>query len=233
MRTRDDFHGYEIGILSGRLWRAGRPNSLNIKWATLVATSSCCLTEGDPYEVECALGASDGEARALAVVQYLERQKSQLTEPIAPKLLYELRPPMTGIEARGVPALHADSAKALAELGFEEEDASRATGAAARRSILRTVRAMGWAGAIVLSGFTENSKMVSIPRPYLPTGVLRVRWSGPLAGTVPKPLVDFALDARENFPSELEVGTLPFKMPRSQQITSSWRPPQVPGTPAA
>jgi hypothetical protein len=231
MRTRADFHGYETSVLSGRLWRAGRPNALNFKGATLVARSGFCVTEGDPYEVECALGANDGEARALAVVQYLEREKAQLAEPISPKLLYELRPPMTGMEARSVLALHLDGAEAPSNRGFEEP-ASREAGAAARRSILRIFRAMGWTGAIVLPGFTQDSKMVVVPRPYLPTGVLRVRWSGPLAGALPKPLVDFALAARQDFPTAGEVGTLPFKMPPAQRVTTSWRPPQVPGTPA-
>jgi hypothetical protein len=232
VKTYNDFFRYETGILDARLWRAGRPNSLSSEWATLVAGSGFCVTEGDAYEVECAVAATDGEARALAVVQYLERLKPQLSETIAPKLLYEYRPPMTGMEARGVEALYLHSEDARTRLGFRDEPATRQEGAEARRSILRRFRAMGWTGAIVLPGFTEDSRMVTIPRPYLPVGVLRVQWSGPLAEFVPKPLVDFSLDARSDFPSTSEVGPLPLRMPSRQPITTSWRPPQVPGTPA-
>jgi hypothetical protein len=212
---------YRIGPLTERFWRAGGPNSVVTAWFARVRVPSFCLAEGDEYEVEGALAASHGQARALAVVQDLERVKKQYGPPVN-QLLYERRQPkLTCLEPQGVEALWADEA----DLGGRRP-ISLGEAAEARRRLIRGIRADGWTGAIVLPGFSPETKMVLAPRRYL-RGALKVHWRGPLAGAVPPALVDFSLGSRPDFPTSLETGALPLELPRQRPITTSWRPPPL------
>lgn len=223
MHPPKELKRYRIGLLTERFWRAGGPNSVVTARFARVRVPSFCLAEGDEYEVEGALAASHGQARALAVVQDLERVKKQYGPPVNP-LLYERRQPkLTCLEPQGVEALWADEAD-LGRLG--RRPVSLGEAAEARRRLVRDIRVAGWNGVIVLPGFNPETKMVLAPRRYL-RGALRVHWRGPLAGAVPPALVDFSFGSRLDFPTSTETGALPLELPRQRRITTSWRPPPL------
>lgn len=219
-----EFYRGKVGALTGTIWRSGRPN-VHVKSRTIkVEVPSFCLAQDAPYEMEGAMAESEGEARALAALQDLERIKPQLNldRIYGRDLLYDRRQPsMTCLEPGGVEALYLDGVEARSFLGLDaERDLDEA--AQLRREIVGDVRRRGWDGAVVLPGFTGTSKMVLLPRRFL-RGALRVRWRGALAGRVPAELVDFSLGLRSDFPSQDEIGTLPLQRPPRQPVTISWR----------
>lgn len=223
MHHPNELERYRIGPLSERIWRAGGPNSSVTHRFARVRVPSFCLDRGDEYEVEGALGATEAEARALALVQDLERVKAQYG-PAVNGLLYERRQPkLTSLEPHGVEALWVEEGD-LWHLGRRPD--SLAEAASARRRVVREIRVEGWKGAIVLPGFSGETKMVLAPRKYL-KGALKVHWRGPLSGPVPPALVDFSLGLRPVFPTSAEIGALPLELPPQRQITRSWRPPPL------
>lgn len=230
MENHAEFTGYEIGTLSGGIWRSGRPNATVSANSVEAEVSSFCLTAGDPYEMEGALADEEGEARALAVVQDLERIKPQLdlSDPLGREILYDRRQPaMTRIEPDKVEALYVKADESRWGMRLPREDSRSLERAAEfRRKTVRKFRREGWDGAIVLPAFRESSKMVVVPRQYL-RGALPVRWRGPLAGRVPAPLVDFSLELRPDFPRLVETGALPLRQPPVRPVTLSWRPSAV------
>jgi hypothetical protein len=230
MGNHQEFYGHEIGHLSGSIWRAGGVNSRVTPRSATVRRPSFCLEKGVPYEMEGALAPTESQARALAVVQDLERIKTHLTPPIDPRVLYERRQPiMTCIEPQDIEVIYLDADADRERLGLDEEPDDLAEAAAVRRRVVRDLRTLGWKGAIVLPAFAGDSKMVVVSREYLLAGALRVWRRGALVDRVPPELVDFALGLRGDFPSEAEVGLLPLEAPPLRLVTTSWRP--VPPSP--
>jgi hypothetical protein len=225
MLNGEEFQRGEIRALAGTVWRSGRPN-VHVKSRTVkVEVPSFCLAQDAPYEMEGAMAEREGEGRALAALQDLERIKPQLNLDCVygRELLYDRRQPlMTCLEPREVEALYLDGAEARSFYGLDAEIEDLDEAAQLRREIVGEVRRRGWDGAIVLPGFTETSKMVLLSRRFL-RGALLVRWRGALAGRVPAGLVDFSLGLRSEFPSPDEIGTLPLQRPPRQPVTISWR----------
>jgi len=224
------FAELETSVIAQSVWKAGGPNSVVGSKTARVKVTSLCLTEGDPYEIEGAIGPVDGAAEALAVAQDVARVATQLkvSPPISSDLLSEYQPArVTRLAVEYVPVLLVVGEAAETRFGLKRNfnEPTLLAGMHPWRRVVRALRAEGWKGAIQLQGPTQDAFHLVIPRRFAQDGSLKIEWTGKRGSTVPRALVEYAIGERREFPRDSETFTTSRAGRQDAAGTRSWRPP--------